>query len=74
MAFVTVFTTGAMIWVHQNLSSFTALYQPIDYSNNTFEYPTLDRIHGAPMFTTLTRLKKQLQANAQSNTSELGGG
>ena len=46
----------------------------VDYINTAFEYPILDKIHGAPTFSTLNRLKKQLQANAQSVSSDLGGG
>ena len=53
----------------------SSLYlQPIDYITTYFEYPSLDKIHGQPTFTTLRRLKKQLKANAQSVPSNLGGG
>ena len=49
-------------------------HQHIDYINTSFEYPLLDKIHGQPTFTTLTRLKQQIKANAQSVSSDLGGG
>ena len=49
-------------------------YQRIDYINTDFEYPTLDKIHGQPTYTTLTNLKKQVKSNAESVTSDLDGG
>ena len=52
----------------------SAPFPHIDYINTAFEYPILDKIHGTPTFSTLNRLKKQLQANAQSVSSDLGGG
>ena len=52
----------------------SCLYQYIDYATTHFEYPTLDKIHGKPTFSTLTTLKKQLKSNAQSVVSDLGGG
>ena len=49
-------------------------YHTIDYTATSFDYPTLTKIHGPPTFQTLTRLKKELKANAQSVTCELLGG
>ena len=49
-------------------------YSTIDYANTKFEHPTLLKIHGQPTFATLTKLKKQLKANAKSVRSNLGGG
>ena len=46
----------------------------INYINTSFKKHILDKIHGQPTFLTLNRLKKQLKANAQSITSDLGGG
>ena len=39
-----------------------------------FEYETLDRISGQPSYESLHQLRKQLQANAASVPSTLGGG
>ena len=52
----------------------TTEYKSIEYYTSCFEYPVLDKIHGMPTFITLTKMKKQLQSNAQSITSDLGGG
>ena len=52
----------------------TTIFQAIDYANTCFEFPQLDKIHGAPTFESLSRLKRQLKANAQSVASDLGGG
>ena len=49
-------------------------YQPIDYTSTLFDYPTLTKIHGAPTYKSLMVLKKELQANARSVGSNLGGG
>jgi len=45
-----------------------------DYASAIFEFPTLDKIHGEPTYTTLKTLKKQLKANGMSVLSDLGGG
>ena len=53
----------------------TSRYQPIDYATTNFKYPVLTKIHGPPTYKTLTsNLKKELQSNAQSVGSNLGGG
>ena len=53
----------------------TSPFNNVDYANTCFEYPTLIKIHGAPTFQTLSTLKNQLKANAQSVVScNLGGG
>ena len=49
-------------------------YYTIDYTATSFDYPTLTKIHGPPTFHSLTRLKKELKANAQSVTCTLLGG
>ena len=49
-------------------------FQPLDYTSTAFEYPTLTKIHGPPSYQTLTQLKKQLKANAQSVSCTLGNG
>ena len=51
-----------------------APYHHIDYATTRFQYPVLTKIHGAPTYKTLTTLKKELKANAQSVGCNLGGG
>jgi hypothetical protein len=46
----------------------------VDYANAYFEYATLTPIRGEPDFEALLRMKKQLKANAQSVSSDLGNG
>ena len=51
-----------------------SIYNTIDYINNSFRYPILNKIHGYPTFVTLTKLKKQLNTNAMGVSCDLGGG
>ena len=51
-----------------------APYLPVDYATTRFQYPVLTKIHGAPTYQTLTKLKKEIQANAKSVNCNLGGG
>ena len=47
------------------------------YTNDrqfNFEYPELTKIHGAPDYTTILNMTKELKINAQSQRSEMGGG
>ena len=46
----------------------------VDYKNNQFEYPELTRIIGEPTTATLIVLLKEVQANASSVHTDLGGG
>ena len=46
----------------------------VDYANTCFHYPVPTKIEGEPSYSTLTTLKKELQANASSVDSDLGGG
>ena len=51
-----------------------SVYNTVDYINNSFVYPTLNRIHGYPSYASLLKLKKQLKSNAKSVSTDLGGG
>ena len=55
-------------------ANMNTLLNTIDYINNSFEYPTLTKIHSYPTFVSLTKLKKQLKTNAKSVSSDLGDG
>ena len=46
----------------------------IDYASTYFPYPTPTPIQGEPTYKSLKRLKNELQANASSVESDLGGG
>ena len=46
----------------------------IDYASSYFKYKTPTPIIGVPTNKTLKRLKQELQANASSVESDLGGG
>ena len=46
----------------------------INYKTEFFPHETLTKIQGQPDYATLTLLKKELQANAQSVPTTLGGG
>ena len=46
----------------------------VDYAASYFKYKTPTPIQGAPTKKTLKRLKQELQANASSVESDLGGG
>ena len=46
----------------------------VDYTVSYFKYKTPTPIQGAPTNKTLKRLKQELQANASSVESDLGGG
>ena len=46
----------------------------VDYAGIFFEFPVLTKIHGVPTQPSLENMKQQLMANAQSVTSDLGGG
>ena len=51
-----------------------SVYNTVDYINNSFVYPSLNRIHGYPTYVSLLKLKKQLKTNAKSVSTDLGGG
>ena len=46
----------------------------MDYANTSFHYSVPTKIEGEPTYSTLTTLQKELQANASSVDSDLGGG
>ena len=46
----------------------------IDYTTAYFKFPVIDKIHEEPLYKSLKNLKHQLKANAQSLSSDLGGG
>ena len=46
----------------------------IDYTSTNFEYPVLTRITGQPDYTALKKIKDELQVNATSVPTDLGGG
>ena len=46
----------------------------IDYKNHVFEIPELSKIHGEPTTATLLDLRNEVRVNAQSVTTDLGGG
>ena len=46
----------------------------IDYKSTHFEYPALSKIHGPPLYETLTQFHNEIKANAASVPSTLGGG
>ena len=46
----------------------------IDYASSYFKYKTPTSIRGEPPHKTLKRLKMELQANASSIETDLGGG
>ena len=46
----------------------------IDYAGTYFPFPEPTRIQGEPTYTDLTKLEKELKANASSVDSDLGGG
>jgi hypothetical protein len=76
LATLTVLPSSVVIKLATKARSFikTMAHSSVDYLNTFFEFPVLDKIHGEPTFPTLTVLKKQLKANSQSVTSDLGGG
>ena len=46
----------------------------VNYADTCFHYPVPTKIEGEPTHATLTTLQKELQANASSVDSNLGGG
>ena len=66
--------------LHQNqpppLTSVTmnSIYNTVDYINNLFVYPSLNKIHGYPNYVSLLKLKKQLKTKAKSVSTDLGDG
>eukprot|EP00957_Ditylum_brightwellii_P023311 1759750-Ditylum_brightwellii.AAC.1 len=46
----------------------------INYNNSYFEYPGLTPINGEPTTSTLLNLHSEIQSNAQSVDTMLGGG
>ena len=46
----------------------------VDYASSYFKYKTPTHITGPPTYKALKHLKKELQANASSIESDLGGG
>ena len=46
----------------------------VDYKNNIFEYPQLTRLRGEPTTSFLMTLENEIEANAQSVMTTLGGG
>ena len=46
----------------------------IDFKSTHFEYQALSKIHGPPLYETLTQLHNEVKANAASIPSTLGGG
>ena len=47
---------------------------PVDYVKTYFIHPTLTKVHGEPIYSSLRILKQELKANASRVTSDLGGG
>ena len=46
----------------------------MDYDQAYFDHPNLDKFHGYSTFKSLKNIKKKLKTNAQTATSDLGGG
>ena len=46
----------------------------INYVATYFEFPELNKIHGAPTYAKLRDIKDQIKANTSSISSELGEG
>ena len=44
-----------------------------DYVTKYFEYPTLTKIHGKPLYEPLKEMKNQIRPNGPSVTSDIGG-
>ena len=49
-------------------------FQHVDYASTYFPHKTPTLIRGEPTYKDLKRVKMELQANASSVDSELGGG
>ena len=70
-----LFCIAYLFFKHNNTrSSSTMSLGTVDYQSSYFKYKTPTPIRGVPTYTALKRLKTELQANASSIETDIGGG